>query len=53
MGLLKESWANHIGKVAFRWIYWNMLLRGRRLPVPTLMSMTGKTTNKPTKTTAK
>jgi len=53
MGLLKESWANHIGKVAFRWIYWNMLLRGRRLPVPTLMSMAGKTTNKPTKTTAK
>jgi sulfide:quinone oxidoreductase len=51
MGLLKESWANHIGKVAFRWIYWNMLLRGRRLPVPTLMSMTGKTTNQPTKTT--
>jgi sulfide:quinone oxidoreductase len=52
MGLLKESWANHIGKVAFRWIYWNMLLRGRRLPIPTLMSMAGKTTNKPTKTTA-
>ncbi|HEY5153832.1 MAG TPA: FAD/NAD(P)-binding oxidoreductase [Acidimicrobiales bacterium] len=54
MGLLKESWANHLGKLAFRWIYWNVLLRGRSLPLPTHMSMLGKTTSKPAaKTTVK
>ena len=49
MGLLKETRANHLGKLAFRWIYWNILLPGRSMPVPTHMSMVGKTTNKPTK----
>lgn len=42
MGLLKETRANHLGKLAFRWIYWNVLLPGRPLPLPALMSMTGK-----------
>ena len=42
MPLLKESYINHIGKLAFRWIYWNLLLKGRKIPVPTLMSMAGK-----------
>ncbi len=46
MGLLKETRANHLGKLAFRWIYWNILLPGRSMPVPTHMSMVGKTTNK-------
>jgi len=40
--LLKESYLNHIGKLAFRWIYWNILLKGRYLPIPSLMSMAGK-----------
>lgn len=40
--LLKETRINHLGKLAFEWIYWNMLLPGRKLPVSTLMSMTGK-----------
>ena len=40
--LLEESRMNHWGKLMFKWIYWNALLRGRRLPVPTLMSMRGK-----------
>lgn len=40
--LLKESYLNHIGKLAFRWIYWNILLKGRYLPIPALMSMAGK-----------
>jgi sulfide:quinone oxidoreductase len=31
--LLKESMINHWGKLAFRWIYWNLLLPGR-LPFP-------------------
>ena len=42
MSLLKETRLNHIGKLAFEQIYWQMLLPGRHLPVPTLMSMAGK-----------
>ena len=42
MSLLKETRANHLGKLAFRWIYWNVLLPGRPLPIPTRMSMLGK-----------
>jgi sulfide:quinone oxidoreductase len=40
--LLKETRANHLGKLAFRWIYWNVLLPGRPLPLPSHMSMAGK-----------
>jgi sulfide:quinone oxidoreductase len=32
MHLLKESRLNHMGKHAFKWIYWNMLLKG--VPIP-------------------
>ena len=42
LSLLKESRANHFGKLAFRWIYWNVLLPGRPMPLPALMSMAGK-----------
>ncbi len=42
MRLLKETRLNHLGKLSFRWIYWHLLLPGRRLPVPTRMSMAGK-----------
>ena len=42
MSLLKESYANHLGKLAFRHIYWNMLLPGRPLGLPAEMKMTGK-----------
>jgi sulfide:quinone oxidoreductase len=42
MSLLKESRLNHLGKLAFEQIYWHMLLPGHHLPVPTLMSMSGK-----------
>lgn len=51
MSLLKESRANHLGKLAFRWIYWNVLLPGRPLPLPVHMSMAGKVTT-PAATTA-
>ncbi|MGE5720019.1 MAG: NAD(P)/FAD-dependent oxidoreductase, partial [Nocardioidaceae bacterium] len=44
LDLLKESRANHVGKLAFRHIYWNVLLPGRPLPLPTHMSMAGKVT---------
>ena len=41
--LLKESRTNHMGKMAFRWVYWNMLLKGRHIPfVSTAMSEKGK-----------
>ena len=40
--LLKETEMNHFGKLMFRWVYWNALLPGRELPLPALMSMTGK-----------
>ncbi len=42
MSLLKETRLNHLGKLAFRWAYWNALLPGRPIPVPNQMSMTGK-----------
>jgi sulfide:quinone oxidoreductase len=42
LSLLKETRANHLGKLAFRWIYWNVLLPGRPLPIPTQMSLLGK-----------
>ena len=40
--LLKETELNHWGKVMFRWMYWNILLPGKELPLPALMSMAGK-----------
>jgi sulfide:quinone oxidoreductase len=40
--LLGESWLNHIGKLAFRSIYWNILMRGYGFPLPATMQMTGK-----------
>jgi len=42
MTLLGESRANHWGKLAFRWVYWHVLLPGRPLPLPAHMSMAGK-----------
>jgi len=43
MQLLKESVLNHWGKLAFKWIYWNMLLKGISIPfVGRNMSKTGK-----------
>ena len=43
--LLKETRLNHIGKLVFKWVYWNILLRGRKLPVTNKMSMKGKELN--------
>ncbi len=41
--LLKESVFNHWGKLAFRWIYWNMLIKGISIPfVSRNMSFKGK-----------
>lgn len=41
--LLKESVFNHWGKLSFRWIYWNILLKARPIPlVGRNMSTRGK-----------
>ncbi len=45
LDLLKETRANHLGKLAFRHVYWNVLLPGRPIPLPTHMSMAGKVTS--------
>ncbi|MCF6270644.1 MAG: NAD(P)/FAD-dependent oxidoreductase [Melioribacteraceae bacterium] len=40
--LLEETKMNHYGKIMFRWIYWNLLLKGKELPIESNMSMAGK-----------
>lgn len=40
--LLRESRVNHWGKMMFRWTYWNVLLKGKEMPIPAQMSMAGK-----------
>jgi sulfide:quinone oxidoreductase len=42
LSLLKEIRMNHLGKMAFRWTYWNVLMPGHSMPVPVHMSMSGK-----------
>jgi sulfide:quinone oxidoreductase len=42
--LLKESRMNHLGKLVFKWIYWNILLKARFLPLTNHMSLVGKKT---------
>jgi sulfide:quinone oxidoreductase len=50
--LLEETRLNHFGKLAFRPLYWNGLLPGHPLPVPTRMSMAGKRPPAPQQATA-
>lgn len=40
--LLQESEMNHWGKMMFRWMYWNILLKGQEMPLPARMYMAGK-----------
>jgi sulfide:quinone oxidoreductase len=40
--LLQETEMNHWGKLMFRWTYWNVLLRGKDLPLPSRMLLAGK-----------
>ncbi len=40
--LLEETEMNHFGKMMFKWIYWNVLLAGKDLPLPSAMTMAGK-----------
>ena len=40
--LLEETKMNHYGKVMFRWVYWNLLLKGLEMPIEHQMTMAGK-----------
>ncbi len=40
--LLEETKMNHYGKIMFRWMYWNLLLKGAELPIEPQMLMAGK-----------
>jgi len=40
--LLSESVINHWGKLAFRYMYWNLMLKGIEVPLPSQFSMVGK-----------
>ncbi|HKK45693.1 MAG TPA: FAD/NAD(P)-binding oxidoreductase [Balneolaceae bacterium] len=41
--LLEETAINHWGKLMFKWLYWNAIIKGRELPfVSSEMSMAGK-----------
>lgn len=40
--LLEETQMNHYGKMMFRWMYWNFLLKGLDLPIESHMTMAGK-----------
>ena len=42
MSLMEESRINHLGKLAFKWVYWNILLKGGEMPFESQMSMAGK-----------
>ncbi|MHB1265856.1 MAG: type III sulfide quinone reductase, selenoprotein subtype [Gemmatimonadaceae bacterium] len=43
LSLLRESRLNHLGKLAFRWVYWNLLLPGREIPaIGPRMPLAGK-----------
>jgi len=40
--LLEETKMNHWGKMMFRWVYWNILIKGGELPIEAQMNMAGK-----------
>ena len=40
--LLQESLSNHWGKMMFRWVYWNLMMKGNDLPLETQMNIAGK-----------
>ena len=40
--LLGDSYMNYWGKMMFKWVYWNMMLKGVELPLEQQMTMAGK-----------
>lgn len=45
--LLQESRLSHWSKLAFRWIYWNVMLKGRPMPLPSQTGSSEATLNGP------
>jgi sulfide:quinone oxidoreductase len=41
--LLDESFFNYVGKMMYKWVYFNLMLKGSDLPLETQMVMAGKT----------
>jgi sulfide:quinone oxidoreductase len=42
MSLLEESYLNYWGKMMFKWVYFNLMLKGKELPLEPQMFMAGK-----------
>jgi sulfide:quinone oxidoreductase len=40
--LLDESLSNHWGKMMFRWVYWNLMMKGLDFPLEPQMNIAGK-----------
>ena len=40
--LLEETAVNHWGKLAFKWLYWNVMVAGKELPLDHRMALAGK-----------
>ncbi|WP_022669194.1 type III sulfide quinone reductase, selenoprotein subtype [Desulfospira joergensenii] len=40
--MLKESLSNYWGKMMFRWVYWNLMMKGLDLPLEPQMNLAGK-----------
>jgi len=40
--LLQESLSNHWGKMMFRWVYWNLMMKGLDMPLEPQMNIAGK-----------
>ncbi len=40
--LLGESQMNYVGKMMFKWVYWNMMLKGLELPLESQFTLAGK-----------
>lgn len=40
--LLQESLNNHWGKMMFKWVYWNLMMKGLDLPLEPQMNLAGK-----------
>lgn len=40
--LLKETLTNHWGKMMFRWVYWDLMMKGLDLPLESQMNIAGK-----------
>jgi sulfide:quinone oxidoreductase len=42
LDLLGVSFANYVGKMMFRWVYFNLMLKGSHLPLEPQFVMAGK-----------